>query len=86
MNHTHVTPQIPRCATKLALHGLRSIVKDDPQRFASGQTALDFLKTDRSRVFNIVMAERCATGERAVDGNSRGSEAPGPPGGSHMSS
>lgn len=68
VNPTHVTAQIPRCATRLALHGLKSIAKDDPQRFASDPFAQEFLETDRSGIFEkVVMAGRCSPGRTTED-------------------
>lgn len=68
-NPIHVKTQIPRCATRLALQGLKSIAKDDPQRFASAPLAQDFLENDRSGILKTVMAEKCATGEHATKGD-----------------
>jgi hypothetical protein len=78
VNPTHVTAQIPRCATRLALHGLKSIAKDDPQRFASDPFAQEFLETDRSRVFEeIVMAGRCSPGRITENCGTQGFNASG---------
>jgi hypothetical protein len=84
-NPTHVTPQIPRCATRLALFGLESIARDDPQRFASDPIALEFLQTDRTGMLNAVMAERCATSEQAANGSTKSPNALATPGGRRMS-
>lgn len=86
MNPTHVTPQIPRCAARLALHGLKSIAMDNPQRLASDTIAQPFLETDRSGAFETVMAKRCAARGHAVNGSVRRSEAPETPGRRRMSS
>jgi hypothetical protein len=78
VNPTHVTAQIPRCATRLALHGLKSIAKDDPQRFASDRFAREFLATDRSRVFEeVVMAGRCSPGRITENCGTQGFNASG---------
>jgi hypothetical protein len=82
MNPTHVTSQIPQCATRLALHGLKDIASDDPKRFESDKLARDFLVTDRSGVFETMMARRCSPG-RATE-NVRGSNALGTVGGRRM--
>lgn len=59
----HAGAETPQCAIRMALHGLRSIAKDDPRRFASDPLAQDFLETDRSGVFEkISMAGRCSPG------------------------
>lgn len=84
-NPTHVTPQIPRCATRLALFGLESIARDDPQRFASDPIALEFLETDRTGMLKAVMAERCATSEQAANGSMKSPNALATPGGRRMS-
>lgn len=84
-NPTHVTPQIPRCATRLALFGLESIARDDPQRFASDPIALGFLGTDRTGMLKAVMAERCSTSEPAANGSMKSPNALATPGGRRMS-
>jgi hypothetical protein len=84
-NPTHVTPQIPRCATRLALFGLERIFRGDPQRFASDPIALEFLKTDRTGMLKAVMAERCATSEQAANGSVKSPNALATPGGRRMS-
>ncbi|TLD04202.1 hypothetical protein E2P81_ATG10605 [Venturia nashicola] len=68
-NRTHVTPQIPRCATRLALHGLKSLAAVNPQRFASDGFAKDYLEIDLAGVYKTVMAEGCVKEESAIDGN-----------------
>jgi hypothetical protein len=74
----HVAAEIPRCAIRLALHGLRSIFKDDPQRFASDSIAQGFLETDRSGVFEkISMAGRCGPGWTAEGSGLQGGSALG---------
>ena len=70
--------EIPRCAIRLALHGLRSIFKDDPQRFASDSIAQGFLETDRSGVFEkISMAATCGPGWTAKVSGLQGGSALG---------
>jgi hypothetical protein len=68
-NRTHVTPQIPRCATRLALHGLKSLAAVNPQRFASDGFAKDYLEIDLAGVYKTVMAERCVKEESAIGDN-----------------
>ncbi|KAL1581937.1 hypothetical protein WHR41_09378 [Cladosporium halotolerans] len=67
-NLTHPT-QIPRCAVRLALQGLRSIVQDDPTRFDSDLFVQKFLGDERSAVFETLMAQSCATDERRMVSN-----------------
>jgi hypothetical protein len=68
-----VTSQIPRCATRLALRGLQIIARDAPQRFETDSIAQEFLKTDRSGVFKIVMAGRCGPGRTVENSGTAGS-------------
>ena len=84
-NPTHVTPQIPRCATRLALSGLESIARDNPQRFASDPIALGFLETDRTGMLKAVMAERCIPSEQAANGSMKSPNALAMIGGRRMS-
>lgn len=74
VNPTRVTAEVPRCATRLALHGLKSIAENDPQRFElSDPLAHNFLKNDRSGVFEeVVMAGRCSPGRTTVGFGVRG--------------
>jgi hypothetical protein len=68
VNPNHVTAQIPRCATRLALHGLKIIAKGNPKRFDSDPLAYSFLESDRSGVFEeIVMAGRCSPARRSEE-------------------
>ncbi|GAB7336528.1 hypothetical protein MBLNU13_g09805t2 [Cladosporium sp. NU13] len=74
----HEAAGIPRCAIKLALHGVRSIFKDDPQRFATDTIAYGFLETDRSGVFGKTsMAGRCGPGWTAEVSGLQGGSALG---------
>jgi hypothetical protein len=74
VNPTRVTAEVPRCATRLALHGLKSIAENDPQRFElSDPLAHNFLKNDRSGVFEeVVMAGRCSPGRTTAGFGVRG--------------
>lgn len=64
-NLTHPT-QIPRCAVRLALQGLRSIVQGDPTRFDSDLFVREFLGDESSAVFETVMAQSCGTDEQRM--------------------
>jgi hypothetical protein len=75
---SRVAAEIPRCAIRLALHGVRSIFKDDPQRFVADTVAYAFLETDRSGVFGrISMAGRCGPGWTAEVSGLQGGSALG---------
>ena len=76
VNPTHVTTQIPRCANRLALYGLKRIARDDPRRFASDAFTQEFLETDRSHWLDeIVMAGRCSPGLATEHSSPQGSNA-----------
>lgn len=76
VNPTHVTTQIPHCANRLALYGLKRIARDDPQRFASDAFTQEFLETDRSHWLDeIVMAGRCSPGLATEHSSPQGSNA-----------
>jgi hypothetical protein len=60
MDPTHVTPQIPWCATRLALLGLKDIARDKPQLSKTDPFAQKHLENDSSGVFEMVMARRCS--------------------------
>ena len=70
-NLTHPT-QIPRCAVRLALQGLKSIVQGDPTRFDSDPFIREFLGDERSAVFEAVMAQSCGTDEKRIESNPEG--------------